>query len=173
NIDLALYKQNEGNKRPAEPVHDFHIRKIGADDIEHLAEVYKAVFDTYPFPIHDPDYLKKTMQENIVYFGAFKDDRLVAASSCEMDESAGNVEMTDFATLPAFRGNALAVHLLTEMERAMQKRGIQTAYTIARALSAGMNITFAKMGYQFGGTLINNTNISGKIESMNVWYKPL
>jgi hypothetical protein len=48
---------------------------------------------------------------------------------------------------------------------------MKTLYTIARSHSAGMNITFAKKGYLFGGTLINNTDISGKIESMNVWYK--
>jgi hypothetical protein len=36
-----------------------------------------------------------------------------------------------------------------------------------------MNITFAKLGYRYGGRLINNTNISGSIESMNVWYKSL
>jgi hypothetical protein len=44
-------------------------------------------------------------------------------------------------------------------------------FTIARARSTGMNVTFAKNGYSFAGTLINNTNISGRIESMNVWYK--
>jgi hypothetical protein len=36
-----------------------------------------------------------------------------------------------------------------------------------------MNITFAKNGYEYAGTLKNNTNISGNIESMNVWYKHL
>ena len=36
-----------------------------------------------------------------------------------------------------------------------------------------MNITFAKLGYDFGGTLTRNTQISGDLESMNVWYKPL
>ena len=55
----------------------------------------------------------------------------------------------------------------------MKRQGMHTAYTIARSLSAGMNITFAKLGYVFAGTLTNNTNISGKIESMNVWYKLL
>ncbi|MDD4047577.1 MAG: putative beta-lysine N-acetyltransferase, partial [Clostridia bacterium] len=39
--------------------------------------------------------------------------------------------------------------------------------------SYGMNISFAKHRYQYCGTLINNTNISGSIESMNVWYKAL
>ena len=37
----------------------------------------------------------------------------------------------------------------------------------------GMNITFAKHGYHYAGTLNNNTNICGRIESMNVWYKSL
>ena len=98
---------------------------------------------------------------------------MVAASSSEMDVDGRNTEMTDFATLPEARGQGLAQHLLQIMERAMRKTGIQTAYTIARALSPGMNITFAKAGYRFGGTLINNTQISGQIESMNVWYKAL
>jgi len=34
-----------------------------------------------------------------------------------------------------------------------------------------MNITFSRMGYRYSGTLLNNTNISGRLESMNVWYK--
>jgi hypothetical protein len=55
----------------------------------------------------------------------------------------------------------------------MINRRIITAYTIARAESAGMNETFAKNGYKYCGTLVNNTNISGQIESMNVWVKKL
>ncbi|MFW5803052.1 MAG: hypothetical protein ACOCWJ_03955 [Verrucomicrobiota bacterium] len=55
----------------------------------------------------------------------------------------------------------------------MTQRGLRTAYTIARALSPGMNITVARCGYTFAGTLTNNTNISGQIESMNIWHKSL
>jgi hypothetical protein len=36
-----------------------------------------------------------------------------------------------------------------------------------------MNITFAKSSYTYSGTLTHNTQISGKLESMNVWYKDL
>ena len=53
------------------------------------------------------------------------------------------------------------------------RKGFSTTYTIARSLSLGMNLTFAKGGYSFAGTLVNNTQISGQIESMNVWYKHL
>jgi hypothetical protein len=59
------------------------------------------------------------------------------------------------------------------LEAAVEKLGIKTAYTIARAYSPGMNITFARSGYIYSGTLTHNTQISGKLESMNVWYKAL
>jgi hypothetical protein len=62
---------------------------------------------------------------------------------------------------------------LHRMEQDMKQRGYLTSYTIARSRSVGMNITFAKLEYIYAGTLINNTNISGQIESMNVWYKHL
>lgn len=140
-------------------------------DVQDMVEIYKEVFPTYPFPIHDTDYIKKTMDENIIYFGIWKDKKLVALSSSEMDPEEKNVEMTDFATLPEYRGHGFALFLLDKMERKMVELGIQTFYTIARAVSFGMNITFAKMGYKYTGTLKNNTNISGHIESMNIWYK--
>ncbi|MFP4548828.1 MAG: putative beta-lysine N-acetyltransferase [Fidelibacterota bacterium] len=149
----------------------FDFRLLTKEDAVILAKLYKDVFQSYPFPIQTPDYIIKTMDDNIVYFGAFKDGKLVAAASSEMYVDYENVEMTDFATLPKFRGNKLALYLLSMMEPEMKKRGMKTLYTIARSYSAGMNITFARNGYKFAGTLINNTNIAGAIESMNVWYK--
>ncbi len=140
-------------------------------DAEEMASIYDRVFETYPFPISDPEYLKKTMNENIIYFGICLDGKLVSLASSEMDVNASNVEMTDFATLVESRGNGFSVFLLGKMEEEMKKMGIKTAYTIARAVSFGMNSTFSKLRYKYAGTLINNTNISGDLESMNVWYK--
>ncbi|TCK87991.1 beta-lysine acetyltransferase [Natranaerovirga hydrolytica] len=152
---------------------DFTMRKLEKKDCKEMAEVYRVVFETYPFPIHDYKYLQQTMEENFVYFGVYKNNELVGISSCEMDEKDSNVEMTDFATLPEYRGNKIALYLLNIMEVEMKKRNIKTAYTIARGVSFGMNITFAKMGYDYTGSLIKNTNIAGKFETMNVWYKSL
>lgn len=151
----------------------FELFEATPDDAEEVAKVYRSVFETYPFPIHQPDYIRQTMADNIVYFGIRCEGRIIAMASSEMDEAGGNVEMTDFATLPEWRGHGLAVHLLRHMEQAMRERGIHTAYTIARAYSHGMNITFARMGYRFAGTLTNNTHICGRLESMNVWYRSL
>ena len=142
-------------------------------DAAAVAGVYRLVFETYPFPIHQASYIAQTMEANIAYFGVFEKERLIAVSSAEMDSDSRNVEMTDFATLPECRGKSLATVLLHEMEKEMAARCFVTAYTIARALSYGMNITFGRCGYRFAGTLFKNTNISGGLESMNVWFKRL
>jgi putative beta-lysine N-acetyltransferase len=143
------------------------------DDAMEMAQLYRAVFNTYPFPIDEPQYILTTMKENLLYFSIHHKGKLVALASSEMDSEAQNVEMTDFATLPGYTGQGLASYLLNKMEIEMQKRGFKTAYTIARAYSYGMNVTFAKRSYHYGGTLFNNTNIGGQIESMNVWYRSL
>ena len=147
-------------------------RPLFADDMEDAAELYRIVFASYPFPIHDPDYLRSTM-DHIAYYGVWSEERLVALSSAEIDYENANAEMTDFATHPDYQGKGLASFLLARMETDMKDRQIITLYTIARAYSYGMNITFAKNGYSFCGTLTNNTQISGDLESMNVWYKLL
>jgi len=150
-----------------------HIRVCTPEDTEEMSVLYKSIFETYPFPIHDSGYIRDTMQSHILYFSVELSGRLIALSSADMSPSSRNVEMTDFATDPAWRGHGLAVCLLARMEQEMVLRNITTAYTIARALSPSMNITFSKMGYHYAGTLVNNTNIAGRIESMNVWYKYL
>ncbi len=170
---IAAAKGKAGKLAEVKLDEGFSMREATDEDVEGMVEVYKQIFETYPFPIHDPNYIRQTMTENIVYFVIREGDRVVAVASSEMDEGNLNVEMTDFASLDEYQGRGFATLLLSEMEKAMKARGIKTAYTIARALSFGMNITFAKHGYEFGGTLVNNTNIAGKIESMNVWYKSL
>ncbi len=142
-------------------------------DCLQMSQLYQQVFKSYPFPINDPEYLRRTMAENVMYAGIWQDEKLLALSSAEVDEKMANAEMTDFATHPDCRGRGLASFLLQTLEDLMAKSGIKTCYTIARATSFGMNITFAKNNYTFAGTLINNTQISGSLESMNIWHKQI
>lgn len=152
----------------------YELNKLGENDAAEIAEVFKRVFETYPFPVHDPDYLVKTMQENGTrYFGVRDGDNLIGVSTAEIDIENKNAEMTDFAVLPEYRGQKLAIRLLLHMEVEMKIDNIKTVYTIARLKEPGMNKTFLNAGYQYTGTLINNTNISGNIESMNVLFKHL
>ena len=146
-------------------------RRANENDIPSIVDLYRAVFISYPFPIFDEKYIAQTMKENVIYFGIWHENKLIALSSIEMDKHNCNAEMTDFAVLNEYRGNGFALYLLEEMENNFNRLNIKTAFTIARAKSAGMNITFAKKGYIYAGTLVNNTDISGQIESMNVWYK--
>ena len=152
---------------------DLKLKLLDENDVIKLAKLYKSVFKSYPFPIFNPDFLENTMNNHVVYFGVYDKNKLIAAASSEMYKDGGNAEMTDFATLPDYRGNNLSLNLLREMEAEMRLRKMKTLYTIARSHSAGMNITFSKLNYSYSGTLINNTDIAGKIESMNIWYKNL
>lgn len=150
---------------------EFSIRQMTQADAEDMAKLYQAVFKTYPFPICDAEYIKQTMVTHVRYFGVSYKGKLVGLSSCEINQEEQNVEMTDFAILASARNDKLAKQLLREMEKAMQEAQMKTFYTIARATSYAMNVTFSSMGYHFGGTLYNNTQIAGQIESMNLWYK--
>ncbi len=162
-------KNNNVDRRP--PDISGALRECTEADIEQMVELYKEVFISYPFPIYEPEYIAKTMKEHIDYYCVEYNGKIVALASAEIDYKNASAEMTDFATLSAYRSNGYASRLLGLMETSTAPKGIKTFYTIARAISYGMNITFAKAGYHFGGRLKNNTNIAGSIESMNVWYK--
>ena len=116
------------------------IRSCREEDVGAMADIYKQVFPSYPFPVHDPAYLLETMRSHVLYLGVESKGRLLALSSAELDSDGQNAEMTDFATLPASLGCGFAANLLAAMEPEAARHGIRTAYTIARAVSAGMNI---------------------------------
>ena len=152
----------------------FEMCKLDEVDTDSISEVFRQVFETYPFPVHNPEYILKTMRnKTAVYFGIWDNGKLIGISTAETDFENENAEMTDFAVLPEYRGKKLAQHLLAFMEKEMKTAGIKTAYTIARLAEPGMNKTFLNAGYKYSGTLVNNTNISGSIESMNIFYKHL
>lgn len=171
NLEIAFSKKGATIALKKNP--KFNIRSLDLKDINNLSKIYKKVFKSYPFPIFDKNYLESTMKGHVQYYGVFDNKKLIAASSAEIDSSSENAEMTDFATDQDYSGNNLSILLLRKMEEDLITKNIKTAYTIARSLSPAMNITFAKQNYDYSGTLINNTNIAGKIESMNVWYKPI
>ncbi len=167
---LLFEKQKKGIIGKKE-MPDLYIRRLGINDVTALTDIYKEVFRSYPFPIHNPKYIIKTMNNNIQYYGVEDENKIIAVSSAEMDHEGLNAEMTDFATKPSYQGNNLATLLLRYMEREMKKQGMRTLFTIARLNSIPMNRTFIRCYYTYSGTLIKNTNIAGEIESMNVYYK--
>lgn len=164
-------KTRKKSKKEKREIKVKKVEKMTNDDINDMTELYSKVFKTYPFPITDPDYLATTMLEQVNYYGIRIKGKLIALASAEFDYDNNFAELTDFAVAEDYRQQGLASQLLDAMEKDLSEKDILTYYTIARAISPGMNKTFSGFGYTFAGTLINNTNISGDIESMNVWYK--
>jgi putative beta-lysine N-acetyltransferase len=167
-----LLKETRGKEEPTNN-NSFKIEQLGVADVVQITNLYRKVFLSYPFPIHHPGYILKTMKEKVRYFGVSRKGKLIAAASAEVDFEGENAEMTDFATSPAFRGQKLGQLLLGKMEKEMKAARVKTLYTIARLPSIPMNKVFLNRRYQYAGTLLRNTNISGNIESMNVYYKHL
>ena len=149
------------------------IERCSEKDAARLADCYQTAFKSYPFPVFDAGYLKMMMAENVTYYCIREEGALQAIAATESEIGDLYAEMTDFATLPPYRGQGYASALLNHMERELRAAGIITAFTIARAASLGMNKAFKKCGYTYAGLLVNNTQISGRIESMTVWYKYL
>lgn len=147
------------------------IEKMTNDDISNMTQLYRQVFTTYPFPITDQNYIATTMHEQVDYYGIRIKGKLVALASAECDYDSNYAELTDFAVLHDYRQQGLARQLLEAMEKDLKDKDILTYFTIARTKSVGMNKTFIGHKYSYAGTLVNNTNIAGEIESMNVWYK--
>ncbi|QQO82863.1 putative beta-lysine N-acetyltransferase [Shewanella algae] len=156
---------------------EFHsaaeVSRCREEDLPQMARLYSEVFPSYPFPIEDPEFLRQNMASDVDYFGIRQQGQLIALASAEKDPKSLSAEMTDFATLPQARGQGYARTLLAHMEQAIFHQGYRTAYTIARAVSVGMNRTFAAANYRYGGRLHLNTQIGGQIESMNLWHKSI
>lgn len=143
-------------------------------DIPKMVQLYRRVFRTYPTPLTHPDYIQQTMRRHILYRLIINEKHdLVSAASAEISERFSNAELTDCATRASDRGRGLMYHLLLRLEGDLRKRGIATGYTMARASSKSMNAVFFRLGYMYGGRMINSCDIGGGYENMNIWSKDL
>ncbi|EKN68174.1 putative beta-lysine N-acetyltransferase [Schinkia azotoformans] len=152
----------------------YRIRKAKTEDAVKLAELYNNVFPVYPTPMNNPEYVTKVMITGgtIFYVGECNNE-LVSAASAEINASLHNAEITDCATLPEHRKYGLLKRLMVELEKELKDAGIYCAFSLARALSYGMNAALFQLSYQYNGRLTNNCFIFDKIENMNVWVKDL
>lgn len=155
------------------PPKEYELKFIQKEDAQKLALLYKQVFKIYPTPLHDPAYICKTIDEGTIYYAFACGENIVSAASAEVNDFYKNAELTDCATLPEHRKYGLMKFLLEQLEKQLIAKGIYCSYSIARALSFGMNAALHQLGYCYRGRLINNCYIFDKIENMNVWVKDL
>lgn len=171
-IIKSVYHLKEPSRSIAPPK-AYILKKMAESDATGLSKLYKSVFQIYPTPLNNPDYIVKTMQEGTVYYGFINDGQVVSAASAEVNIFYKNAELTDCATLKEHRKHGLMKILLERIEQELVENGIYCAYSIARALSFGMNAVLYQLGYAYRGRLVNNVFIYDKIENMNVWVKDL
>jgi len=170
---LDLARQSVGSRKDRHLKPGFAVRKCTEEDAAKMSRIYASVYSSYPFPIDSESFIINTMRNNTHFYRIEHNGAIIALASMEVDKDSQSVEMTDFATLEQFRGEGLASLLLMRLEHEASVLEMKTSFTIARSISPGMNIVFANMGYAYCGRLVNNTQISGQIESMNVWSKEL
>jgi putative beta-lysine N-acetyltransferase len=149
------------------------IRKATKLDAKRLATFYASVFPIYPVPIDDPDYIKCQIEENTIFYCLEMDGQIIAAASAEINMEYRNAEITDCATLSSHRKGGYMYDIIQSLENELVSKRIFCSYSIARALSFGMNAVLHKSGYSYQGRLKNNCYIYDKIEDMNVWSKDL
>ncbi|MFD0049473.1 putative beta-lysine N-acetyltransferase [Actinomycetes bacterium NPDC127524] len=148
-------------------------RRAVMEDADELAALYSAVFEIYPVPMNDPEYIKKCMGKDTVFYICTFGGRIVSAASAECSAVYHNAELTDCATLPDHRQFGLMKILLSRLEEHLFESGTFCVYSIARSLSFGMNAAFHQLDYTYKGRMANNCYIFDKLEDMNVWVKNL
>ncbi|WP_223701909.1 putative beta-lysine N-acetyltransferase [Sutcliffiella deserti] len=149
------------------------LRKATISDANNLASFYANVFPIYPVPIEDPNYIKDQILGDSIFHLIEEEGNIIAAASAEVNRRYGNAEITDCATLPTYRKGGYMYYLIESLEKELSENQVFCCYSIARALSFGMNMVLHNLAYSYTGRLKNNCYIFDKIEDMNVWFKDL
>ncbi|WP_059351029.1 putative beta-lysine N-acetyltransferase [Bacillus coahuilensis] len=150
----------------------YQIRKATLSDSSSLAVLYQNTFPIYPVPIHHERYISESMKDTVYYCIEIEGD-MISAASAEINRVDRNAEITDCATLKKYRSLGLLKNIMNELEEELKGMNIPVVYSLARALSLGMNKSLKQLGYEYQGKLVNNCYIYDKLESMNIWSKSL
>jgi putative beta-lysine N-acetyltransferase len=142
-------------------------------DIGPLIALFRTIFKTYPTPLIHRSYLEHVFETESLFVVCEHGGKVVAAASAELHPNVRAAELTDCATLTEARGKGLMSCLLQLLETELLRRDYICAYTMARARSFGMNMVFYQLGYEFNGRLVNNCDIFGAFEDMNIWVRDL
>lgn len=149
------------------------IRDANIKDIPQMITLFKEVFKTYPSPIFSASYLENILNTKTLFKVVDIEGKIISIASAEMDTLNLNAEITDCATYPGYRGKGLLTNLMYQLERTLKEKGFYTLYSLCRAIEPGINKALSKLQYRYTGRLINNCNICGGFEDMNIWIKRL
>ncbi|ARK30570.1 putative beta-lysine N-acetyltransferase [Halalkalibacter krulwichiae] len=162
--------KNQELKRTPE---DYVFRRAVEKDAGKLATLYRTVFSIYPTPMDEEEYVLKMLRTTSIFYIVEYNNEIVSAASADINKSFHHAELTDCATLPTYRKYGLMKKILVKLEEELRREHIFCTFSIARALSFGMNAAFYQLGYTYTGRMTNNCYIYDNLEDMNVWVKNL
>ncbi|MCB9506381.1 MAG: GNAT family N-acetyltransferase [Myxococcales bacterium] len=152
---------------------DVETRLAGVEDAVRVAELLAETFDDYPTPSHDPRYVEAQILAGTPFRVVEDGGGLVACASADLVPAALAAELTDCATRPSHRGRGLMQAILTDLMGDLEARDYATAFTLARARIPGVNLAFARLGFDLHGCMVQSCRIGTGIEDMNVWSRAL
>ncbi|MFC7440540.1 putative beta-lysine N-acetyltransferase [Laceyella putida] len=170
---VELAERKETITEPPELDPSFTLRHATEEDAEELAALYRTVFETYPTPVHDPEFIKKCLRNHVYFSVVTHNGKIVSAASADVFTRYNCAEITDCATHPDYRGKGLLSAIIFDLEKRMRARGVPNLFSLTRAVSVGMNIVISRHGFEYKGRLIQNSQIAGRFEDMNIWVKKL
>ena len=119
----AIPRKGHGISRTPVLPEGYRSQPCKESDVHALSALFSRVYETYPFPINNPDFLLAMMRDGTRYHGIWFGDTIVAASSAEVDANEMNAEMTDFL-----------VHHLQDLKREFRARTyVHARYEITNA----------------------------------------
>ena len=146
------------------------IKKLNSNDFSLLEDLHKKAYKYHPNQIKDVSHFSMLKKLNHHFYGLFENGELLVSAILDIHENESNMEIVDFVTHPDYRGQNLSYFLVQDIIGQMKSSGCKTVYSMVRATSYGLNITYSKHGFILAGTLTNNCVVRDTMESMNVWY---
>lgn len=145
----------------------YFIRDANKNDIKQMI----ALFSKCSSLIYNEEYLKKTMNETVLYKVAVDNDKIICIASANMDKKNLNAEITTCITDPNYMDKGILSDIIHFLELDLKRKKFITVYSLSRAINPTINFVLNKHNYKFRGRLINNCNIYGNFEDMNIWVK--
>jgi putative beta-lysine N-acetyltransferase len=152
---------------------DTELRTAHKEDADEIAGLFREVFPLYPTPMDEPEYIKKIMDQDVLFKVMEKEGMPVSVASADMNPQFLHAEITDCATLISSRGKGYLNQLVVSLENDLRTLGYITAFSLSRARLFGINVVLSKRGYEYSGRHINNCRIMNGFEDMNIWVKRL
>lgn len=149
------------------------IRNANENDIDEMIKLFSTVFSSYPSPIYDKNFIKETMNQKVLYKVAVYNGKIVSIASADMDKENLNAEITDCATYPDYSNKGILSGIIYSLECNLRANGFMTLYSLSRAINPSINFVLSRHNYIFTGRMVNNCNICGTLEDMNIWVKQL